>query len=48
MVKINKNKCPKTMSGKHLWFDDEVLMDNGYFKKCEACGMIDDKRSGRK
>ena len=56
-------KCPKTVSGKHLWKDyfdgyGEIVYGEGtglpvsgvpkLIKKCEACGMIDDrKKSGK-
>lgn len=47
----NKNVCPKTLSGKHMWRavnEDWTTIREGlkpitYYLKCEACGMIDDK-----
>ncbi len=42
--KTTKDKCLKTLSGKHLWSSDELLLVNGFFSKCLACGMIDDRK----
>ena len=42
-----KSKCPKTMSGKHIWQDLSVKllgkpMWSKVIDKCIACGMIND------
>lgn len=49
-----KNKCPKTMSGKHKWgeyYDGVNILNNmlgtiatepKYIVKCKGCGMVYD------
>ena len=51
---MNKNKCPKTMSGLHMWdYPDgkKLIFFNSKWEKvnvnpkCLACGMIDDTKN---
>ena len=41
---MDKDKCPKTLTGKHIFEVQEALHRSIPFRgrKCIACGMIDD------
>lgn len=46
---MDRNTCPKTMSGNHLFVVEEALHRDIPFrgKKCIACGMVDDSELGK-
>ena len=45
--KKKEKKCPKTMTGKHIWVKNQLSPEVA-LSMCAACGLVDDREFATK